>query len=250
MNKTTQLIILLAILGLWACRENKTRIVYEDNDTIVQPNHSNDSESELNKMIAAELPFTFDNLEHLYFAVGETDESNRLKVKSFSGSYSRTSNSHSHGYFNGRKLDCDIENLLIKLQGDTTYKLLTNNVIKIKTMTYLYSFDTLYGKDRIIYKIIDSDTNKDTFLNDEDLLGLYISKTNGDDFKRISPQNHQLLDWKMIVSQGLLYFRTIEDINRNGEFDKHDRHNLYEYNMIKEDTIKLIFNDKVYSKLK
>ncbi|MDF1548423.1 MAG: hypothetical protein P1P88_11420 [Bacteroidales bacterium] len=82
------------------------------------------------------------------------------------------------------------------------------------------------------------------------MVGLYTSKTNGDDFKRVSPKNQQLIDWETIDLQGLLYFRTMEDIDRNGAFDDKDRINLYEYNLIKGDSIKLIFNDKIYQEMK
>ena len=90
----------------------------------------------------------------------------------------------------------------------------------------------------------------DSEINDDDLIGLYSSKANGQEFKRISPYNQQLIDWESRDIQGLLFFRTMEDIDKNGQFDENDRINLYEYNLLTEDTIKLIFNDMSYSELK
>ena len=139
---------------------------------------------------------------------------------------------------------------MIRPKNRSKFTLLTKLDLKIKSLNYLYSIDTLHGIDRFIYRVIDFDSNKDSFINDDDLIGLYSSKTNGENFKRISPGNQQLIDWETSDVLGLLYFRTMEDIDRNGEFDEKDRLNLYEYDLIKEDSVKLIFNDQIYQQMK
>lgn len=233
-----------------ACGRNEPRIVYDENDNIKHSEDLSDSEIEDYKKLIADLPFSFDSLEYLYFPIGETNESFRMNVRTFASSYSKTSKSYSLGYVRGRSVNCNLENVLIRPKNSSTFKLLTSSEIRIKSLTYLYRIDTLYNIDKFIYRIIDSDSNKDKLINDDDLVGLYSSKTNGEDFIRISPKNQQLINWETVDLQGLLYFRTMEDIDRNGEFDDKDRINLYEYDLINGDSIKLIFNDKIYRGMK
>ena len=52
---------------------------------------------------------------------------------------------------------------------------------------------------------------------------LYISNIDGNDFKKLSSDFQEFIDWNVIESQNRLYFRTIEDINKNGAFDKDDK---------------------------
>ena len=39
---------------------------------------------------------------------------------------------------------------------------------------------------------------------------------------KISADYQELIDWNLIESKGRLYFRTVEDTNKNGQFDKND----------------------------
>lgn len=243
------LLLTISIL-IFACSRNEPRIVYDENDNVEHSEDLSDSETKNYKKLIADLPFSFDSLDYLYFPIGETNESFKMNVRTFASSYSKTSKSYSLGYVSGRNVNCNLDNLMIRSKDKSTFKLLTKSDLRIKSLNYLYRIDTLHGIDRFVYKIIDSDSNKDTYINDDDLVGLYSSKTNGDEFKRISPINQQLIDWETIDLQGLLYFRTMEDIDRNGEFDDKDRINLYEYDLIKGDSIKLIFNDKIYQDMK
>jgi hypothetical protein len=67
------------------------------------------------------------------------------------------------------------------------------------------------------------DTNKDGKLDNNDIKSLYMSTVSGQKFTKLSPDFQELIDWKIIESKNLLYFRTIEDSNKNGEFDAKDR---------------------------
>ncbi len=243
-------LFLIGAALICSCNRNEPRIVYDENDKNEPLENITDSENENYEKLIADLPFSFDSLEFLYFPIGETNESFKMNVRSFASSYSKTSKSYSLGYVRGRNVNCNLNNIMIRPKNSSTFKLLTNSDLKIKSLNYLYRIDTLHGIDRFIFRIIDSDSNKDTFINDDDLVGLYSSKTNGEDLKRISPKNQQLIDWETVDLQGLLYFRTMEDIDRNGEFDDKDRINLYEYDLIKGDSIKVIFNDKIYQEMK
>ncbi|MFT7033931.1 MAG: hypothetical protein ACJA2S_002440 [Cyclobacteriaceae bacterium] len=71
-------------------------------------------------------------------------------------------------------------------------------------------------------EVTDKDTNNNGELNDDDVESLYLSNLNGSNFKKLSFGYQELLDWKILTINKRLYFRTIEDIDKNGEFNKKD----------------------------
>jgi hypothetical protein len=66
------------------------------------------------------------------------------------------------------------------------------------------------------------DTNKDGKLDANDIKSLYISEISGNHFIKLSPDFQELIDWNLIETKNRLYFRTTEDTNKNGDFDKDD----------------------------
>jgi hypothetical protein len=71
------------------------------------------------------------------------------------------------------------------------------------------------------------DTNKDVKLDDNDIKSLYLSEVSGSRFTKISLDLQELIDWKLMESNNRLYYRTIEDTNKNGAFDKKDKLHYY-----------------------
>ena len=74
----------------------------------------------------------------------------------------------------------------------------------------------------MVYTLMDMDTNKDGKLDVSDITTLYLSKIGGDKFTKVSVDFQELIDWNLIESQNRLYFRTVEDTNKNGRFDSKD----------------------------
>jgi hypothetical protein len=75
----------------------------------------------------------------------------------------------------------------------------------------------------MVYTVADMDTNKDNKLDNNDIKSLYVSDISGKNFTKISVDFQELIDWNVIDSRNRLYFRTVEDTNKNGAFDKEDR---------------------------
>ncbi|SNB02872.1 putative lipoprotein (fragment) [Flavobacterium psychrophilum] len=67
------------------------------------------------------------------------------------------------------------------------------------------------------------DTNNDGKINSSDIKTIYLSDISGSKFTKIAADFEELIDWNLIESNSRLYFRTIEDINKNGAFDKTDK---------------------------
>ena len=97
----------------------------------------------------------------------------------------------------------------------------------IERATYLKSLYDRTKKSKMIYVLADMDSNKDGKIDTNDIKSLYLSDSNGDDFVKVSLDLQELVDWTVIDLQNRLYFRTIEDINKNGAFDKNDRMHYY-----------------------
>jgi hypothetical protein len=75
----------------------------------------------------------------------------------------------------------------------------------------------------LMYILADADTNQDGVIDSNDIKSLYTSTELGKNFTKISTDLQELVDWKHIESTNKIYFRTIEDANKNGEFDKKDK---------------------------
>jgi hypothetical protein len=92
----------------------------------------------------------------------------------------------------------------------------------IQTATYLNTFAQKSKKHILVYSISDMDTNRDGKLDANDIRSLYISDISGDNFTKITPDFQELIDWNLMEVKNRLYIRTIQDSNKNGDFDKDD----------------------------
>ena len=106
--------------------------------------------------------------------------------------------------------------------GKDTIYALTDKQILIETATYLKTFADKSKQQLLVYTLADMDTNKDGKLDSNDIKSLYISTISGQKFTKLSADFQELIDWKIIESKNLLFFRTIEDTNKNGELDAED----------------------------
>ena len=87
----------------------------------------------------------------------------------------------------------------------------------------------------MVYTMVDMDTNKDGKIDTSDIKALYLSEISGKKFTKISYNFQELIDWKLIGSNNRLYYRTVEDTNKNGEFDKKDVVNYYYIDLSKKE---------------
>lgn len=124
--------------------------------------------------------------------------------------------------FSDNEITGYLKNLKFQKVGSDSLKLLTNKKVLIQTITYLKSISDKLKKQILVYTLADSDTNKDTKIDSNDIKTLYISMVSGDNFVKIASDFQELIDWKVVESTTRLYFRTIEDTNKNGAFDKDD----------------------------
>ena len=122
-----------------------------------------------------------------------------------------------------------LQNLKFQKIGSDSIKALTDKPVLIQTATYLKTVSDKINKQILVYTMMDMDTNKDGKLDVSDIRTLYISKISGDKFTKVSVDFQELIDWELIESKNRLYFRTVEDTNKNGKFDSKD---VVHYNYI------------------
>ena len=117
---------------------------------------------------------------------------------------------------------------------DTIYALSDANLL-IETATYLKTTADKTKKQLMVYTLVDMDTNKDAKLDNNDIKSLYLSEISGKKFTKISVDFHELIDWSVVDSRNRLYFRTVDDTNKNGAFDKEDRLHYFYLDLVSKE---------------
>lgn len=115
-----------------------------------------------------------------------------------------------------------LRNIKFQKIGSDSLQVLTSKHVQIQTASFLKTFSEKSKRQLMVYTLTDMDTNKDGSLNADDIRALYISDISGAGFTKLSHEYEELIDWHVIDSMNRLYFRSIEDSNKNGEFDNAD----------------------------
>jgi hypothetical protein len=137
--------------------------------------------------------------------------------------------------YNRFELTGYFENLKFQHIDSTALKPLTDKKIQMQTVTFLNTISDKTKKQILVYSLVDMDTNKDGKLDANDIKCLYISEINGKHFQKLSEDYQELIDWNIVEAQNRLYYRTIEDINKNGAFDKNDAVHYYYVELLSPD---------------
>lgn len=225
MKNTSIIYAFIAFTALmFACKENNEtpKVIYENkvkekNKPVVL---------DTSKIQIADLPIQMDGTKYLIHPIGDF----RIyegRAKSTYGSSNTDNVSFSISNYNRFEITGFLQNIKFQHADSTAIRPLTDKPVLIQTASYL---NTIYDKTRqqfMVYNIIDMDTNKDNKLDSSDIKALYISDISGKNFTKLTEDFQELIDWNLIESKNRLYFRTIEDTNKNGQFDKKD--NLHYY---------------------
>lgn len=214
-----QLFLLSTILlFITSCnKEQKPKIVHVENNGKELSAPKKDT---LAIDIAA-LPIQIDSTNYVIHAIGSfTIEDKRGKTIYKSSNY--RNNNFSISSYNGNIISGNLSNLKFQHIDSETLIPLTEKLIKIRSASFLRQVFNNSKKQLLLYEVTDRDSNQDGQLDFNDINTLYISTINGSNFKKITATNNELIDWSILESKNRLYFRTIEDINKDGEFDKKD----------------------------
>ncbi len=215
-------IIIVALSSLFttvSCKkeEEKPKVKYEEPVISKKEPRRNDS----TQIKVADLPVHMEGTKYLIHPVGEM----RIYDDSYKtyGSSRMNNVSYAISNYNRFELTGYFENLKFQHIDSTSLNVLTDKKVQIQTATYLNTVAERTKKNILVYTLVDSDTNQDEKIDANDIRSLYISDISGKRFMKLSRDMQELIDWNVIDAQNRLYFRTIEDINKNGAFDKNDR---------------------------
>lgn len=229
MKKALIAILALSSLFLTSCKDEaqKPKVIYDEASTPKNGAKKVDSTD----IKVADLPVHMEGTKYLIHPVGDIrvyDDSNR------SYGTSRTNGNVSYAISNYNRFEITgyFENLKFQHIDSTSLKPLTDKKVQIQTATYLNTISDKYKKGVLLYTIVDADTNQDSKVDASDIRSLYISDESGSGFRKLSKDREELLDWNLIDAQGRVYFRTIEDINKNGAFDKNDKVHYHYANLL------------------
>lgn len=221
MRKLT--LILLVIFSITSCKNDDIPTVNYN-----QKKDKNVITRDTSKVMITDLPIEIDSTEYIIYVTGEPKET--YYGSSYSGLGSRSSNSNSFSVTSTYHADISgsIFNLNFQKRESDTITSLTDKILLITSVNFLREIFNQNKEQYLIYTVYDHDSNGDQKINSQDLGSLYLSKINGNDFEKITPENQEIIDYNIIKIQHRLYFRTIEDIDKDGKFDNEDKiHSFY-----------------------
>jgi len=171
----------------------------------------------------ADLPINFAGTNVLIHPIGDLNLDERDNAVAYESSRAESQPSFTISTNNEYEITGYLQNIKFQEIGKDTITALTDKPILIETATYLKTIASKTKKHFMVYTLADSDTNNDGKIDSNDIKSLYLSNLDGSDFRKLSQEFQELIDWNIIEAQNRLYFRTIEDINKNGDFDKEDK---------------------------
>jgi len=230
MKIITHYISFLTIILLVSCKQEKQtpKVIYEEVKEIIEPKKIDTTSIKI-----ADLPIHMEGTKFLIHPIGDIrvyDDYSKVY-----GSSKTNQVSYAISNYNRFEITGYFENLKFQHIDSTNVKPLTENKIQIQTVTFLNTIAEKSKKQILVYILVDSDTNKDNKVDQNDIKSLYISNINGSGFAKLSEPLQELIDWNIIETQNRLYFRCIEDINKNGAFDKNDKVHYYYVNLLSEE---------------
>ena len=218
---------LVAFVVLVACKQEKEtpKVIYEE------PKNNNNSRAiDTTSIKIADLPIHMEGTKYLIHPVGDVrvyDDFSKVY-----GSSKTNTVSYAISNYNRFEITGYFENLKFQHIDSTNVKALTDEKIQIQTVTYLDRIAANTKKQILVYSVVDKDTNKDKKVDQNDIKSLYISNIDGSNFTKLTEDYLEFIDWNIIEAQNRLYFRCIEDINKNGAFDKNDKVHYHYVNLL------------------
>ncbi|AOW11146.1 hypothetical protein [Flavobacterium gilvum] len=215
----------ISLLLLASCKEDveKPKVIYDASKGVKEP-----AKVDTTQIKIADLPIQMEGTNYLIHPVGDLSVYEKgAKTKYGSSSVNDLSFTISNESEN--EITGYLQNLKFQKIGSDSIKALTDKPVLIQTATYLKKVSDKLKKQIMVYAMMDMDTNKDGKLDVSDITTLYLSEISGEKLTKVSADYQELIDWNLIESQNRLYFRTVEDTNKNGRFDSND---VVHYNYI------------------
>lgn len=203
--------------GLFSCKKQTEtpKVSYETpSKTIEKP------KADTSKVVIADLPIQMQGTQYLLFPIGQVNSSDRSRsaYESVSAKINAKISNYSEHEITGY-----LRNLKFQELHSDSLHVLTDKLVMIQSVTYLKSQADKTKRQTLVYLLADADTNKDNNIDVNDIQTLYLSDISGQHFTKISADFQEVIDWNVVDAQNRLYFRTIDDTNKDGALGKGDR---------------------------
>lgn len=210
--------------------ETKPKVVYKEKEVVTTV-----VKRDTTILKVSDLPIYMEGSKYLIFPIGDIRVYDGSKYGSYGNSKTNSSISYAISNYNRFEITGYFENLKFQHIDSTKFRTLTDKVLQIQTATYLSTIASKSSKKILVYTITDADTNGDRKIDANDIKSLYISGVDGSNFKKLTHDYQELIDWNLVEAVNRLYFRSIEDINKNGVFDSLDKLHYYYVNLVDPD---------------
>ena len=211
----------------------------EEKPIVIYPENGQSENVELKKdstlIEISDLPIHIDSTKYLIYPIGEFKMYGAGSSKIYFGSTSYYDGSFKISGFNQYEISGNLNNLKFQHIESEDLIPLTDKIIKISSVSFLRDIFNLTKRQYLVYRVWDQDTNRDKKLDNDDIETLYISKIDGTKFAKLTSEYQELIDWSTVKVKNRLYFRSIEDTNKNGEFDESDKIHYQYVNLNNED---------------
>lgn len=204
-----------------SCNEDKVtqpKVIYPTEDAS-DANSVKETRVDSTEIQIADLPIHIEGTSTLIYPVGG------VRVYESKSNYSMSrinSVSYSISNYSRFELTGYLKNIHFQHKDSTNFRPLTNDIVEIHLVHYPEDYADKTKHQILVYNLSDRDTNRDGKIDSNDIKTLYLSQIDGRKFTKVSKDLHELIDWNIVSSQSRLYFRAVEDINKNGAFDKND----------------------------
>lgn len=224
MKKYFKYIAIVTFATLISCREEvqKPKVSYDVSNKVSV------TKADSTQVEIADLPIQMQGTDYLIHPVGDLRVYERGSKARY-GSSSVNDVSFTISNLGEYEITGYLQNLKFQKVDSDSIRPLSDKPVLILTATYLKTVADRTHNNVMVYTLTDSDTNKDGKIDTSDIKTLYLSNISGENFTKVSADLQELVDWSLIESKNRLYFRTIEDTNQNGQFDKND---VLHYNYI------------------
>ncbi len=230
-NKTVFYIGIYFILIMFftGCFSDNRNISYEEDENIEESIEQNDIMTDSSFMKMINMPIHFDSLDYIIYPLSIFKNNDRKSSKR-SYDYEKwdyNSNYDNYNYETYDEYSGGFYNLVFQNSKTGEIKYLTDKRIRGSSFRYLREIYHKTGKKYLLLELKDADTNKDGLIDYKDITSLYICDISGNNFTKLSPENENLVNWKIDNQIGKIYFQTQKDINKDGFFDTADSTLLY-----------------------
>lgn len=225
MKNSLKYIALVIIGTLVSCKDEaqKPKVIYDASNKANVISKTDSTQIEV-----ADLPIQMEGTNYLIHPVGDLRVYEK-GTKARYGSSSVNDLSFTISNLGEYEMTGYLQNLKFQKTDSDSIRPLSDKPVLILTATYLKPVADKTQNQIMVYTLADADTNKDGKVDTGDIKTLYLSDISGERFTKISEDFQELIDWKLVESRNRVYFRTIEDTNQNGQFDKND---VLHYNYI------------------